>query len=634
MNIIKYNNTFVSQNHIMKNINLLSFLVLICITSCSDLKKEEKKVKKYVEEPHSFSKPNEAVVTHLNLDIDVDFDSKQIKGSATYNITNNEASEIILDTKFLKIHSVLADGEKVEFSFGDFNKELGKALKIPITKNTKTVTVNYNTTSKTEALQWLSPQQTADKTDPFLFTQGQAILTRTWIPIQDSPQVRVTYNATVKVPSSLMAVMSAENPKTKTVDGVYNFKMKQAISPYLIALSVGNIAYKAVSKRTGIYAEKSMLAKAHAEFSDMEKMVSAAENLYGDYDWEQFDVIVLPPSFPFGGMENPRLTFATPTVIAGDKSLTSLIAHELAHSWSGNLVTNATWDDFWLNEGFTVYFELRIMEALYGKDRANMLALIGRQDLEDELEGFKDAPNDTKLKLDLKGRNPDDGMNSIAYDKGYLFLRTLEETIGREKFDVFLKNYFKTHAFSTMTTEKFIAYLNTNLLEKNTIEFNTKEWIYKPGVPKNQAIITSDKFSDVERILSEFIAKNKIDATLTKDWTTQEWVHFVRNFPKGITVEQLTTLDDTFNLTNSTNSYIAMVWFEKAITHNYRGNNVDATIEAFLTSVGRRWYVSTIFKAYKDSNKVAEGLAIYKKSRSNYHSVTANTIDDMLGYKE
>ncbi|GAL75019.1 aminopeptidase [Nonlabens ulvanivorans] len=276
-----------------------------------------------------------------------------------------------------------------------------------------------------------------------------------------------------------MAVMSAENPKEKNANGIYNFKMKQPIPAYLIALAIGDIEYKAISERTGVYAEKSMLNKVHEEFSDMEKMVVAAENLYGAYDWDQFDVIVLPPSFPFGGMENPRLTFATPTVIAGDKSLTSLVAHELAHSWSGNLVTNATWNDFWLNEGFTVYFEIRIMEALYGQDRANMLALIGRQDLEDELEALKESPNDTKLKLDLKGRNPDDGMNSIAYDKGYLFLRTLEEKVGRDNMDAFLKSYFKKNAFSTTNTEDFITYLNENLLERNNITFNTEEWIYQ-----------------------------------------------------------------------------------------------------------------------------------------------------------
>jgi len=430
-----------------------------------------------------------------------------------------------------------------------------------------------------------------------------------------------------------MAVMSAENPKEKTSNGVYHFKMKQPISPYLIALAVGDVEYKEISSRTGVYAEKSMLEKVHTEFSDMEKMVATAEKLYGKYAWDQFDVIVLPPSFPFGGMENPRLTFATPTVIAGDKSLTSLVAHELAHSWSGNLVTNATWEDFWLNEGFTVYFEIRIMEALYGKERAEMLALIGRQDLDDELEGFKDTPNDTKLKLDLDGRNPDDGMNSIAYDKGYLFLRTLEKTVGREKFDVFLKNYFQTHAFSTMHTEKFITYLNENLLIKNNITFNTNEWIYNPGIPNNQVSIVSDRFTKVEQTLQQSIKNNTVDTSITKDWTPQEWVHFIRNFPKNMEIKYFEMFDKAYNLTNSTNSYISMVWFEQSILHNYRGNNIDEKIEEFLINVGRRWYVSTIFKAYKKSNKVDEALIIYKKSRANYHSVTANTIDDLLEFK-
>ncbi|MEL0653227.1 M1 family metallopeptidase [Algibacter sp. TI.3.09] len=586
----------------------------------------------YIEEPHSFAKPNEAVITHLDLDIKVDFDTEIISGTASYLINNNDASEIILDSKFLEIEKVQADGTDTNFELGAFDSQLGTPLKIAIKPETKRITVFYKTTDKTEALQWLKPQQTADKEQPFLFTQGQAILTRTWIPIQDSPQIRVTYNAKVAVPEQLMAVMSAENPKTKTADGVYNFKMAQPISPYLIAIAVGDIAYKPISSRTGVYAEKSMLDKAHFEFSDMENMVASAEKLYGKYAWEQFDVIVLPPSFPFGGMENPRLTFATPTVIAGDKSLTSLIAHELAHSWSGNLVTNATWDDFWLNEGFTVYFEMRIMEALYGKDRANMLARIGRQDLEEELEGLKDSPNDTKLKLDLNGRNPDDGMNSIAYDKGYLFLRTLEETVGREKFDVFLKNYFESHAFSTTNTEKFIKYLNENLLEKNGVTFNTEEWIYQPGIPENQAIIVSDKFEQVESIVQDFVKTNNIDQEKTNNWTPQEWVHFVRNFPEDMSTEQMQLLDDTFNLTNSNNSYIAMVWYEQAINHDYHGNNVDEKIETFLTEVGRRWYVSTIYKAFKRNDKTDDALVIYKKARENYHSVTVNTIDDMLGF--
>ncbi|WP_456441140.1 leukotriene A4 hydrolase C-terminal domain-containing protein [Psychroserpens sp.] len=617
--------------NISKKIALFTPLLLLLAFSCKTETKEEKQTMDYAKELHSYARPNTSAIKHLSLDIDVDFNTEVISGKATYTIENNNASNIILDIKFLEIDKVEADGKETIFKLGEFKEQLGQSLTIDITNTTKTITVTYKTTDKTEALQWLSPQQTADKKHPFLFTQGQAILTRTWIPIQDSPQIRITYDATVRVPKELMAVMSAENPKTKTADGVYSFKMKQPISPYLMALAVGDIEYKAVSNRTGVYAEKSMVDKAHFEFSDMEKMVVAAENLYGDYDWEQFDVIVLPPSFPFGGMENPRLTFATPTVIAGDKSLTSLIAHELAHSWSGNLVTNATWDDFWLNEGFTVYFEIRIMEALYGKDRANMIALIGRQDLDDEIKNFKEEPNRTKLKLDLIGKSPDDAMNSIAYDKGYLFLRTLEETVGREKFDVFLKDYFKTHAFSTITTEKFLNYLNANLLEPNNLTFNTEEWIYQPGIPSNQAIISSDKFANAEKAIQQFLKSDSIDASITKNWTTLEWVHFIRNFPKTMTAEDMSRFDKAFDLSNVTNSHIAMVWFEQAINLDYHGNQVDQNIENFLTRVGRRWYVDTLFRAFKRNDKVDEALAIYEKSRANYHSVTANTIDELFG---
>ncbi len=607
-------------------------LLTVCMASCTTNEKETKKMKSYANDTHSYAKPNEAVAKHLLLDIAVDFDKKNITGTATYTIESVNASEIVFDAKNLKIHKTFVNEKEVSFTLGANDPVLGQSLTIPITSNAKSVSISYETTDKTEALQFLTPQQTADKEHPFLLTQGQAILTRTWIPIQDSPQVRLTYLAKVKVPKTLMAIMSAENPKEKNETGHYSFEMKQPISPYLIALAVGDLVYKEISPRTGVYAEKSMIDKVHYEFADMEKMVEAAENLYGRYAWDQFDVVVLPPSFPFGGMENPRLTFATPTVIAGDRSLTSLIAHELAHSWSGNLVTNATWNDFWLNEGFTVYFEMRIMEALYGKEYANMLASIGRQDLSDEIENLRDQPKATRLKLNLQGKNPDDGMNSIAYDKGYLFLRTLEETVGREQMDSFLKEYFRKHAFSTMTTETFVTYLNAELLIKNNVEFNVDEWIYKAGIPGNAAIIKSDKFKEVDTILSDW--KNK---TITakqvceQDWNIQQKIHFIRNIPQDLYTGLFEKLDETCNFSNATNSYIAMVWFEQAINHNYHGNNVDQHIEDFLMTVGRRWYVSTIYKAFKNNNRLEDAKRIYEKARPNYHSVTVNTIDDMLG---
>ncbi|MFK7748054.1 MAG: leukotriene A4 hydrolase C-terminal domain-containing protein [Kordia sp.] len=591
-----------------------------------------KKMSSYANDTHSFAKPNEAVAKHLLLDIGVDFDKEIITGTATYTIESTNANNIFFDTKNLKILQTFVDKKEVKFTLGANDAVLGQSLSIPIESDSKIVSISYETTDKTEALQFLNPQQTADKKHPFLLTQGQAILTRTWIPIQDSPQVRLTYQAKVKVPKELMAIMSAENPKAKNDTGNYVFDMKQPISPYLIALAVGDLVYKEISPRTGVYAEKSMIDKVHYEFADMEKMVKAAENLYGKYAWDQFDVVVLPPSFPFGGMENPRLTFATPTVIAGDRSLTSLIAHELAHSWSGNLVTNATWNDFWLNEGFTVYFEMRIMEALYGKEYANMLASIGRQDLAEEIKNFHDQPEATHLKLDLEGKNPDDGMNSIAYDKGYLFLRTLEETVGRDKMDTFLKEYFNKHSFSTMTTEKFLKYLDKELLAKNKVTFNVNDWVYKAGIPDNAAKIVSDKFQKVEEAIVNWEKGTLSEKELSKkDWNIQQKIHFIRNIPTEISLEKFIALDNACQFSTATNSYIAMVWFEQAINHDYHGNNVDAHIENFLMTVGRRWYVSTLYKAFKRNNQVETAKRIYEKARPNYHSVTANTIDDMLG---
>lgn len=617
----------------MKLLKNCALLLTTCLVfSCGNPEKEAKKMPTYATDTHSYAKPNEAVAKHLQLDIDVNFDQKNISGTATYTIENYAGTEIVFDAKNLTIEKTSVDGKEVSFSLGANDAVLGQSLAIPIKENSKEVSITYKTTDKTEALQFLNPQQTADKEFPFLLTQGQAILTRTWIPIQDSPQIRLTYDANVKVPKDLLAIMSAENPKAKNENGQYSFKMKQPISPYLIALAVGDLVYKEISPRTGVYAEKSMIDKVHYEFADMEKMVNAAESLYGTYAWDQFDVVVLPPSFPFGGMENPRLTFATPTVIAGDRSLTSLVAHELAHSWSGNLVTNATWNDFWLNEGFTVYFEMRIMEALYGKEYANMLASIGRQDLSEEIENFKNEPEATHLKLDLKGKNPDDGMNSIAYDKGYLFLRTLEEAVGRDKMDVFLKEYFNKHAFSTMTTEKFLSYLNEELFLKNNVDFNVDNWVYKAGIPEKAAKIQSDKFQKVEEAIGNWENGTLSEEELCmRDWNIQQKIHFIRNIPAGISLEKFAKLDTACNFSNATNSYIAMVWFEQAINHNYHANNVDTHIENFLMTVGRRWYVSTLYKAFKRNDRLEEAKRIYEKARPNYHSVTVNTIDDMLG---
>ncbi len=591
-------------------------------------------------DPHSFARKKEAVIKDLDLNITVDFEQQVLTGVARYAIdVEPGVDQIHLDTRDLTIHHVTlnAGEDTTTFTLGEPVAHLGQELIIDITPTTTHINIAYTTSPDAAALQWLSPQQTAGKRHPFLFTQSQAILARTWIPIQDSPGIRFTYHATVQVPKGLMAVMSASNPTEVQPDGTYTFDMAQPIPSYLMALAVGDIRFGAVGPRTGVYAEPELLEASVYEFGDMENMLNQAEELYGAYAWDRYDVIVLPPSFPFGGMENPRLTFLTPTVIAGDRSLTSLIAHELAHSWSGNLVTNENWNDFWLNEGFTVYFEGRIMEALYGASYANMLRQLGYQDLQEEIETLADKGQlaDTKLKLDLAGRDPDEGLTDIAYEKGALFLRHIESVVGRERFDAFLNNYFSTHAFQTMTTESFVTYLNSTLLADNEAwaeEVAAQEWIYGTGLPEGHPVVETDRFKRVEEQLAAWQQGQSANQLNTAGWTTHEWLHFLRNIPKDLTIEQMTALDEAFGFTESGNSEIVAVWLVLSINNDYEP--AYDRLETFLVEVGRRKFLSPIYRALAATEKGMErARSIYRKARPNYHAVSYQSIDAILNWE-
>ncbi len=604
--------------------------------SNSDSKKE---IKMDYTDHHSFAKPAEAVVKHLDWKAKVDFEKKVISALATYSIENLKGVDTIhLDSRNLIIKEVRRDDKEgaLGFKIENTNSFLGSKLSIPISKETKTISIDYETTEGADALQFLDPVQTAGKKHPFLFTQSQAILARTWLPSQDGPGVRFTYDAEVTVPKGMLALMSATNPTSKNESGVYTFKMEQAIPSYLFALAVGNIEYQSLGDVAGVYAEPELLEASAYEFANMQDMVDTAESLYGDYRWGKYDVIVLPPSFPFGGMENPRLTFATPTIIAGDRSLTALIAHELAHSWSGNLVTNANWEDIWLNEGFTVYFENRIMEEIYGKDFANMLAILSFQDLNDEINRMKseDRMEDTRLKVNLKGRNPDDGLTAIPYDKGYFLLRLIEETVGRENWDAFLNEYFNEYAFQVMTTEVFLNVIDEKLLSKdsswaNTIKIN--EWVYEGGLPANCPKVTSTKFEIVDEELLAF-KEGSLDLE-TEGWVTQQWMYFIRELPKELSKEQMKGLDQNFGFTESGNSEIKSAWFEKVIPNNYA--YADEAVQEFLVNVGRRKFLVPIYKSILESNAgIERAKAIYEIARPNYHAVSTETLDKMLDYKK
>ena len=615
-----------------KLIAFISALFILCISCESNSKiKKTDSVNNLIMDTHTLSNYKDLPIVNTHLELSVNFQERKLKGSVTHEFEANRKINLLkLDTKYLKIDSIQdGNGNTLEFSLGEFDELLGSPLSVNLNPKSNSVVIFYETTKKSEALDWLVPNQTAGKMYPFMYTQGQSIFTRSWIPIQDTPGIRITYSAKIKTPKNMMAVMSAANPQEMDTNNVYSFKMNQPIPPYLIALAVGNLEFKAIDSRTGVYAEPSMVVKCANELIDMGKMVDSAENLYGAYDWDRYDVIVLPPSFPFGGMENPRLTFATPTIIAGDRSLVSLIAHELAHSWSGNLVTNATWNDFWLNEGFTVYFERRIMESLYGRDYSEMLALLGFQDLESQIT--KSKPNMQLLRLNMMGKHPDDAMTDIAYEKGYFFLRMLEENMGREKMDYFLKNYFKDHKFQTIVTEEFLIYLKDNLLDTNSYQdLNIDQWVFEPGIPENCPIVKSLRFENVETSVAIFLENGAEELKESSDvWSTHEWLHFLKHLPDTLALVQLLDLDNTFNLSNSGNSEILAVWFLQSIKNDYRP--AFENLEKFLVKIGRRKFLQPLYlELSKNEDHKIWAKNVYQKARENYHYVSFNTIDKIL----
>jgi leukotriene A-4 hydrolase/aminopeptidase len=587
---------------------------------------------------HSYSRPDQVRVRHVDLDLTVDFDRQRLSGSATLAVERkkDETRPLVLDSRKLHIESVetSVDGKDFQpgrFEVGKEDEILGSPVTVTLPPRAISVRVRYATDRTASGLQWLSREMTAGKKHPFLFTQSQAIHARSWIPLQDSPGVRVTYSAHVRTPRGLLALMSATNDPKNPRGGEHRFEMKQPVPPYLIALAVGDLEFKAIGARTGVYAEPGVVNRAADEFSDLEKMVEAVEELYGPYRWGRYDVLVLPPSFPFGGMENPRLTFLSPTVLAGDRSLVSLLAHELSHSWSGNLVSNATWGDFWLNEGFTVYLERRIVEKIYGKKRADMEALLGRRSLARELADLK--PADQVLHIDLTGRDPDDGLTDVPYEKGALFLKHLELTFGREKFDRFLKGYFDHFAFQSITTADFAAYLEKQLLQDDpslAAKVPVKEWLYGPGLPGTAPTFRAQAFEDVERQVQAWaVGKIPANGLRTGDWSTQEWQHFLDVLPQKVTAAQMKELDESLGLTRRTNAEIAFQWLLLSVRHRYEP--AYPRLEEFLTSQGRRKFLKPL---YEELVKTAEGKEqaqrIYRKARSGYHPIAVATIDALL----
>lgn len=581
----------------------------------------------------SYAQPQEARVAHVALDLELDFAQQSVRGTATLDLSvPGKAGELVLDSDGLLIDRITdASGRKLAWRLGEAQGEKGAPLIVDI-GYTPRVIIHYAANPQASALQWLSPEQTAGKQHKFLFSQGQAILNRSWIPTQDSPGIRQTWEARIVAPKPLDVVMSGimQGEPEDLGDGrrAFRFAMDKPVAPYLIAIAAGDIDFRAIGPRTGVWAEPAMLDAAHAEVIETEAMVEAAEALYGPYRWGRYDMIVLPPAFPYGGMENPVMTFLTPTFIAGDRSLTGLVAHELAHSWSGNLVTNAVWGDSWLNEGVTSYFENRIVEEIYGAKRARQeVALDYMAIMETLAEVGADAPGTALHQPD----GTESAGSAIIYNKGAAFLRTLEQQVGRERFDAWLRQWFDKHAFQPATSAMIYEDLKLNLAgsEAEAERLRLREWIYAPGLPENVAKPDPAAFAAIDAATLAYAQHGTIPAGWA-GWVSAERQRFLQNLPQTLAAEDLARLDAALGLSASGNNEELFLWLDLALANRYEP--AVPLAERFLAEVGRTKFVRPLFATLIGEGDWGRPIArrIYAATRAGYHTVTQRAVDRVM----
>jgi len=590
-------------------------------------------------DPLSYAHTDQVRQTGLHLNLKADFSHQTLAGSAELALEwlDKSARTLDLDTRELSISKIElqgADGawKPARYTVDKLDPEKGNALHIDAPGQPAKVRIFYRTAPTAAALQWLTPAQTMSGKRPFMFSQSETINARSWVPLQDTPAVRFTYSAHIDAPPGLRVVMSAENDPKATGKGGWNFRMPQPVTSYMLAIGIGELEAATLGPRTAVYAEPQRIKDAAYELADTEKMVSAAESLYGPYRWGRYDVMIAPPSFPIGGMENPRMTFATPTIIASDRSLVDLIAHELAHSWSGNLVTNASWKHWWLNEGFTTYVTTRILEALYGEEVATMNLQLEQ---EEALESLASIP---PAKQALLTRDPDTSSehytdDGLAYPKGAWLLRTLEQRAGRAVFDPFLRGWFDQHAFQSVTTEQFVDYLRQNLLARHPDvmpEAELNEWLYGPGIPASAKRAVSARLAALDATRGAWLAGKTGTAQLdTSKWTATEWMKFLNDVDRKADRAKLAELDRKYALATTRNNEVAFRFYRAAIHAGY--DAVRPPLEAFLMSVGRQKFVVPLYTALLETpDGAAWARAVYRKARERYHPVTQASVDKQM----
>ncbi len=579
-------------------------------------------------DPHSYADGAQGRTRHVAWTATLDFARRTLECTATLKLTGVAGGPLHLDTRDLEIERVESGaGEALPFTLGEPDKILGTRLEVTVPAGLEALRITYRVGPNASALQWLAPEQTAGGEHPFLFSQCQAIHARSLIPLQDSPAFRITYDARMTVPKALRVLMAARGDgRTEHTDGTglatELFTMPQPIPPYLLAFCVGDLASRALGPRSRVWAEPSVVDAAAWEFEGVEAMIAGAERLFGPYDWERFDVLVMPPSFPYGGMENPRLTFLTPTLLAGDRSQVNVLAHELAHSWTGNLVTNASAEHFWLNEGWTVYAERRLLEALEGREYSELHAALGRSALGDALRQFAERPALTRLRTELWGVDPDEVFSVVPYEKGYLFLRACEEAVGRERFDRFVRDYVSTHRFGALTTDEFLEFLRAKLPEA-VAKVNVTSWIDAPGLPESAPVAMSQRLEAVRR------QQDRVpDESVSAQWGATELQLYLDSLTRPASGELLDALERRWALSESKNRELLVSWLELCLES---GRDVLAQTEAVLGEVGRLKFVKPLYAAMaKRADGKARARETFERVRARYHPITVQVVEGVL----
>ncbi len=581
-------------------------------------------------DPHSYADLAQGRITHIDLRIQADFDAHILNIRAEYQLAEPVTGSLFLDTSQIEIKSAHAKGQALGWEFDERDQLLGERLHLSGLENASSFTLTFATAPEARALQWLPAVQTAGGEHPFLFSQCQAIHARSVFPCQDTPSVRFTFTAEVEVPGALTAALAAEQVgvEERGENKVFKFKMPQPIPSYLFAIGIGNLAFRELGPRTGVYAEPELVDAAAWEFAENEEKIVEAEKLLGPYLWGRYDLLILPPSFPYGGMENPRLTFLTPTAILGTRGQTALITHELAHAWTGNLVTNATWEDFWLNEGWTTYAETRITEVLEGEEVADLMAVYDEKRLLEIMERIgMDSPL-TCLKVPSEGRDPDASFTIIPYYKGAFLIKELEYLIGRDRFDEFIQKYTGKYQFQSLTTEAFLTFLKDELPEVFE-KVNIQSWIYEPGLTDKRRKPQSALYDEVQEVLAAYKAGTRPTKEQVAGWHRYQILSFLQALPKQIPAEDCKYLEDTLELANKNDANHFALFYATCITSGYQ--EILPRVEEFLGKNGRLLYVLPIFRAMIESDWAKErARRILEEVRERQHLITVHVIDKLL----